>query len=309
MPNLTKDAFLAELRRRFGYIRKLESSNSLYDVGSGAARIYIRYSKIHCRNSAFYGLRKEDLQALQGYPALICLLWEGQTEPAFLKFADYEDIFQSLTPARDGQFKAQIFLHDEATELYLAKAGRFNLEGQFGWSQLDHMVGTSGKGVVPDFSHSQIQTMLSSIGTMKGFDIWIPKNDRGKLDMTLGVGMTLRESLPSGLKDIAEIAEEVDVLWIERGSNRLNGLFEVEHSTTIYSALLRFNDIHLTVPSLSQSFRIVANDMRRSVFVRQLNRPTFRTSGLNEMCAFLEYRNVFGWYKRLKSTPNAGVPV
>ncbi len=61
MPNETKDTFLAELRKRFGYLRKLEHSNSLYDVGNGDVRIYIRYSKVHARNSAFYGLRREDL--------------------------------------------------------------------------------------------------------------------------------------------------------------------------------------------------------------------------------------------------------
>ena len=301
MPNETKEAFLAELRKRFGYLRKLEHSNSLYDVGNGNARIYIRYSKVHARGSAFYGLRKEDLQALQGHPSLICFLCDERNGPLFIRFSDYEDIFQTLSPASDGQFKAQIYFQNGAAELYLARAGRFNLEGQAGWQDLEEMVKTSGAGLVPDLSHAQVQTLLSAIGLMKGFDIWIPQNNRGGVDATLGAGLSFRDGLPPGLDPISEIAEEIDVIWLDRGSNALRGLFEVEHSTPIYSALLRFNDVHISSPSAQGNFQIVANDMRRGVFARQLNRPTFRSSGLNELCGFLEYRNVFGWYKRLKS--------
>ena len=42
-----------------------------------------------------------------------------------------------------------------------------------------------------------------------------------------------------------------------------------------------------------------ANETRRSLFVRQINRPTFQTSGLSDLCTFLEYSNVFTWYRRL----------
>jgi hypothetical protein len=77
-------------------------------------------------------------------------------------------------------------------------------------------------------------------------------------------------------------------------------MFEVEHSTPIYSGLLRFNDVHLVAPLLRPRFSVVANDARRDLFVRQLNRPTFRLSGLRELCTFLDYKDVFGWYTRVK---------
>jgi len=64
MANETKADFLEELSQRYGSIRKLENSLSLYEVGDGAARIYIRYSKVHRRNQTFYGLREEDLKKL-----------------------------------------------------------------------------------------------------------------------------------------------------------------------------------------------------------------------------------------------------
>lgn len=61
MPNLLKPVLLAELKSRYGAIRKIQGSNSLYEIGNGAAKIYIRYSKIHSRKEAFYGLREDDL--------------------------------------------------------------------------------------------------------------------------------------------------------------------------------------------------------------------------------------------------------
>lgn len=108
MANHVKATFLSELERRCGKLQKLPQSLSLYVIGDEDARIYIRYSKVHGEHRTFYGLRKEDLMQLEGHPSLICFLWDGQKEPLFIRFSDYEEIFNSTSPARDGQFKAQI---------------------------------------------------------------------------------------------------------------------------------------------------------------------------------------------------------
>ena len=132
MANQLKPTLLAELKRRYGNLRKLDATQSLYEIGNGAARVYIRYSKLHQRNQGFFGLRKEDLQKLEAIPSVICFLWPGQTEPLFIRFEDYEEIFRSCMPAKDGQYKAVIYAQTEGTEIVLAKAGRFNVEGNFG---------------------------------------------------------------------------------------------------------------------------------------------------------------------------------
>lgn len=299
MPNPTKEKFLSDLRQKFGSITKLPNSNSLFDVGPGFARLYIRYSKVHPGNVTFYGLRKEDLKHIEGRPAFLVFLWENQEEPLFVPFSAYEQIFKTSEPATDGQYKAQVQLGEESTELYLARAGKFNLEGLFGWEQLSNLLETTGAETAPDLSHSQVQTLLSAIGSAKGYDIWIPQNDRSKLDQAVIGKISCRNELPSTLSCIAAVAEEIDVVWMEKGSNKVRRLFEVEHTTPIYSALLRFNDVHLAAPDANQSFQIIALDERRPAFVRQLNRPTFRASGLNQICTFLEYRNVFAWFHRL----------
>lgn len=301
MPNLVKEDFLSQLRQKFGAISKLPNSNSLYDVGSGIVRIYIRYSKVHPKGTTFYGLRKEDLKHIEGRASFVVFLWDKQEEPLFVPFSAYEQIFKFAEPASDGQYKAQILLNEESTTLYLARAGRFNLEGLFGWEQLHHLVMSQAEEATPELSHSQVQTYLSVIGASKGYDIWVPQNDRNRLDKSLIGKMNYRESLPSTLNAITEVAEEIDVVWFQKGSNQVRGLFEVEHTTPIYTALLRFNDVHLAAPDPAQSFQIIAQDSRRPAFVRQLNRPTFKASGLNQICTFLEYRNVYSWFRRFQS--------
>jgi hypothetical protein len=304
MANQLKPTLLAELKRRYGKLRKLDATQSLYEIGNGAARVYIRYSKLHQRNQGFFGLRKDDLQKLEAIPSVICFLWPGQTEPLFIRFEDYEEIFRSCMPAKDGQYKAVIYPQTEGTEIVLAKAGRFNVEGNFGYAVVDNLLDSAKLQKIPDLTHRQVQTMLGAVGTAKGFDVWIPTKDRSGLDWSLGTRFECRAELPGSFDSIKSVLQEVDVIWLHRGSSNMGTLFEVEHSTPIYSGLLRFNDVHLIAPTAVSRFTIVSNDARRALFARQVNRPTFRTSGLSELCTFLEYVDVFGWYGRIKRAPN-----
>lgn len=299
MANKIKIAFLEELKNRFGPLTKIGKSLSLYEIADASARIYIRYSKIHSRNQAFYGLRKEDLLQLEGYPSVICFLWEEQQQPVFLPYSDYEDIFHEISPANDGQYKAQIYFRDEGDELYIANAGRFNVSSYFGWQNLATLVKKSKMTEIPSLSHTQVQTLIGSIGWHKGFDIWIPINDRGRLDWSLSKPFKCATEIPYHFKTLENIISVIDVLWIERGAGNVRAFFEVEHSTPIYSGLLRFNDVYLTVKNLHATYNIVSSNERRSLFVNQLSRPTFKASGLDNSCSFMDYLNVFIWHQNI----------
>lgn len=71
----------------------------------------------------------------------------------------------------------------------------------------------------------------------------------------------------------------------------------------MYSGLLRLNDVHLMVRTVDR-LTIVSNETRKSLFVRQLRRPTFTRSGLSESCSFLHYGDVFDWYHRVLTEGN-----
>jgi hypothetical protein len=257
---------------------------------------------MHPRSTTFFGLRREDLRQLEGRVAFICFLWEGQKEPLLVPFAEFEEVFAECQPASDGQFKVQIYPRDDATILYVARSGRFNVEGYFGWLQLDHAM--KGLHAQPTLSHPQVQTLLGAIGAAKDYAVWVPLNDRADLDWSLTSRYQLIDELPPGFETVQSILREIDVIWVRPGSPGLAAVYEVEHSTPIYSGLLRLNDVRLINPKIDR-LTVVSNESRRAAFVRQLNRPTFHASSLTSVCTFLEYSEVYDWHRRLVNDTNA----
>lgn len=297
MSNPYKSQVLDSLRSRFGEVRKVMGSESLFVVGSGYALIYFRYSKVFPGGRTFFGLREMDLRRLEGHNSYLCFLLGDGSSPLFIPYSDFEEIFHGAEPAADGQYKVQLY-KDDTLQLYIARRGRFNVEGYVGMHALERTVGPESITRANSLSHSQVQTLLAGLGHLKGYDVWVPDSDAGRLDWSLTRRFQLRPSIPAGFEAVREIISCVDVVWVASGRNTVEGLYEVEHSTPVYSGLLRFNDILLTDPRLSR-FSIVSNDTRRSLFSRQLFRPTFRKSGLAELCSFLEYANVIEWHQRL----------
>jgi len=296
--NVHKARLLHDLGERFGTLQKIAGSQSLFILGDDAARIYVRYSRVHEGGGTFFGLRELDLRQLEGRNAFICFLVDDGSPPLFVPYPDFEEVFRAAQPASDGQYKAQLISQHGTLELYVARQGRFNVEGYVGFDGLARTLDAKRLRSECDLSHCQVQTLLAGIGRIKGYDVWIPEGDVCRLDWSLTDQFTLRESIPAGFGEIRPILSEIDVVWVGNGRSEIEGLFEVEHSTPIYSGLLRFNDVLLTDPRVSR-FSVVSNDSRRTLFSRQLFRPTFRKSGLAELVSFLEYGNVLDWHTRL----------
>ncbi|MGA9564098.1 MAG: hypothetical protein WBS19_01115 [Candidatus Korobacteraceae bacterium] len=267
---------------------------------SASVRIYFRYSKIHPGGRTFFGLRRADLRQLEGFRSFICFITDDGSTPLFLPYSDFEEVFHDAAVAEDGQYKVQLLNGNGGVELYVARQGRFNVEGYRGMDVVEASV-QAATAPTPTLSHSQVQTLLGGIGHIKGYDIWIPTYDSPKLDWTLTPEFRLRQAPPSVSPKVVSIASEIDVIWVGKGTDSIEALFEVEHSTTIYSGLLRFNDLFLTDPKLNR-FSIVSNESRRSCFSRQAFRPTFQRSGLSELASFLEYANVYQWHRRLSES-------
>lgn len=292
--------FKQALKERYGTLTKLPKSNSLFYKEGTEVHVYLRYSKVHNENRTFYGIRDCDLRVLEGKPSVIIFLWDGQEEPLIIPYSHFEDIFERIEPASDGQYKVVVYLNETGYELYIPKAGRFNVDNYLGWRELDNLISEQDALDIPDLTHSQVQTLLGSIGVSKGFDIWIPQKDRTRLDNHQLATSQLMSSIPLAYDKIDYIFSEVDVIWIGKGSNNVQALFEIEHSTPIYSGLLRFNDVLLFSSQKEPAYNIVANKKRRSLYLRQIARPTFTASGLNDKCSFLEYENVYRWFLSVK---------
>jgi len=298
MPNLPKEQLLQTMRERFGELRKLPNSQSLFTLGDTGVRLYIRYSKLHGKGRTFFGLRDVDLRQLEGHRSYLCLLVDKELPAVFIPYVDFEEIFHGAQSAKDGQYKAQLTSARGQLELYVARQGRFNVEGYVGLEALERDVTRGGAKHIPELTHSQVQTLLAGIGNLKGYEVFVPPSDVGRLDWSLSRKFPIAKEVPKGFRDVSSILGEIDVIWVASGRATIEGLFEVEHTTSIYSGLLRFNDVLLTNPTVSR-FSIVSEESRRSVFSRQLFRPTFRKSGLSELTTFMEYANVVDWHERL----------
>lgn len=306
MPNIHKGRFLSELAARFGSVQKLGGGQSLFAIDGTDARIYVRYSRLHDGGRSFFGLRDVDLRELEGHNSYICFIVDDDSQPVLVPFADFEEIFRGSQAAVDGQHKVQLVRSASQLELYVARQGRFNVEAFVGFAILEGSLHDGRLVSTPVLTHSQVQTFLAGIGNLKGYDVWIPASDCARIEWNLTGRFSPMSCVPAGYDEVAHILSEVDVVWIARGANTVEGLFEVEHTTSIYSGLLRFNDLLLTNPKLSH-FSIVSDDNRRSVFARQLHRPTFQKSGLSELTSFLDYRNVYQWHSRLTGTRSKGL--
>ena len=80
--------------------------------------------------------------------------------------------------------------------------------------------------------------------------------------------------------------------------------FEIEHSTSIYSGLLRLNDMASSLPKSEEiKFFVVAPKNRIWKFRQELSRPSFRR--LSEFgCAFISYEDVEEeWHDMKKQKP------
>ena len=132
--------------------------------------------------------------------------------------------------------------------------------------------------------------------------IWVPPSDRGRVAQQLpSDGIRLIEELPliDGER-ILKTVEQIDVLWLK--GRLIVRAFEVEHTTAVYSGLLRMADLLALLPNRNIPLHIVASSERRAKVLQEIRRPVFEYLGLENLpladqCTFLSYENVDDLHK------------
>lgn len=130
-----------------------------------------------------------------------------------------------------------------------------------------------------DRSHTEIQGWLRDLGHALGFAVWVASNDRGR---NLGAGRLgdgCLACLPDALASApgAEMVRLIDVLWLDKTNSTVAAAFEVEHSTSIYSGIMRMLDLALGGGGASvKGLFLVAPDDREHEVRAQLIRPAFQ---------------------------------
>ncbi|WP_034388669.1 hypothetical protein [Deinococcus sp. YIM 77859] len=129
-----------------------------------------------------------------------------------------------------------------------------------------------------DRTHTEVQGWLRDLGRALGFGVWIAANDRSRPYAGGKLGDGCLDTLPAALTGTpgAEAVRLIDVLWLERPSGRVVAAFEVEHTTSIYSGIVRMLDLALGAPEQAvEGLYLVAPDGREAEVREQLHRPAF----------------------------------
>ena len=129
-----------------------------------------------------------------------------------------------------------------------------------------------------DRTHTEIQAWIRDLGRALGYRVWVAANDRSRPYDGARLGDGCLDQLPAALANGAgaESIRLIDVLWLEAGADRVTAAFEVEHSTTIYSGVVRMLDLALSGElHTSAGLFLVAPDSREGDVRAQLRRPAF----------------------------------
>jgi hypothetical protein len=299
MANESKIASLTALEVVLGRATRTAKGNSLYRTEDGTA-LYVRYSRRHVKGAkilGFYGLRTIDLRYLQQQPKAAVVFHTDVPEDLLL--IPLHRMLEFLEPAhaaQDGSYKLQISF-SETPELILAGVGRVGLGAFLGVPLTAPR--TPVLDATPDRQHMLIQMKIKEIGLRQGFDVWIPRADRSVLVEGKPLGERCADRLEMVMpRATLPVLENIDVLWLHHNRHRLEAMFEVEHSTTIYSGLLRLNDVLIdaAVPSAS----IVTDINRLNTFLRHVSRRTFEVSGLSKLCSHYTYEDIDAWHVKTR---------
>ncbi|HQR08394.1 MAG TPA: hypothetical protein PLN21_16310 [Gemmatales bacterium] len=206
----------------------------------------------------------------------------------------------------DGQFLEKLLLRQVATpKKYPIDSAQLD---QLRPKQVKRADGTVGVTVPKDEPEKEViestksgresiknQAALARLGEAMGFRLWLPRNDRSAvLQHWQPEAGSLLDTLPLNYDNTTlETIEQIDVLWLK--GRAIQRAFEVEHSTAIYSGLLRMADLLALQPNMNISLHIVAPAERRDKVLNEIRRPVFSLlehQPLAERCTFIAYEDL-----------------
>ncbi|MDE2821302.1 MAG: ParB N-terminal domain-containing protein [Chloroflexota bacterium] len=159
-----------------------------------------------------------------------------------------------------------------------------------------------------DRTHMEMQWMLLWLGSKMGLSLWVAPDDRRKSydGNTFEELAGMLTSLPVDISAVDEsrTIERIDVLWLK--DERIVAAFEIEHTTTIYSGLLRISDMLVAINDSSIKPNIVASVERLHEARTKIKRPTFKNNGLADSCHFIPYTKLTDIYNEAKH--NGSIP-
>jgi type II restriction enzyme len=142
--------------------------------------------------------------------------------------------------------------------------------------------------------HTQIQYLLIKIGRALKYDVYVARNDRHRSYGGYSFSQLTTPGLPNmdWPPDVMDTIGLIDVIWLRPGTNEIVSAFEIEKSTSIYSGILRMEDLARSIPDCTCHFYLVAPNRREKEVAAQLHRPAFRNDLVDISLAFIPFDNL-----------------
>jgi len=142
--------------------------------------------------------------------------------------------------------------------------------------------------------HTQIQYLLIKIGRALNYNVYVARNDRHRSYDSQTFKMLTVPELPAmgWSHNVMETVSLIDVIWLKTDTGEIVSAFEVEKSTSIYSGILRMEDLARSIPECTCHFYLVAPDQRERDVMAQLARPAFRNDLADISLAFIPFNDL-----------------
>jgi hypothetical protein len=298
------DEILQLLQERFGTPNQVGRSNRLWTFGKSIT-CSVNYSKLLRGNKFFFGLSQEVADKDFDYPAtklggFVLLVCGSARDVLVLPRSLVLEMLDGVATR-----KLDVFREDEAYILQTTQHPKLNVtEFLNAYPKTPEKTRDEDKGVPApgiDRDHVKYQSALIDAGRAEGCSVWVPPGDRGLSYHKRPFSERTILKLPNfGFdENTRRIVQNIDVLWLSR--NVIRKAFEVEVSTTIYSGLLRMNDLVLAQPNNQIELYIAANNARRQKVLNQLIRPSFHS--LLSKCEFLAFECIDEAIRRIEGIP------
>jgi type II restriction enzyme len=142
--------------------------------------------------------------------------------------------------------------------------------------------------------HTHIQYLLIKIGCALGLDVYVARNDRHRSYNDESFALLTIPALPprDWPDEVMETVRLIDVIWLRPKTAEIVTAFEVEKSTSIYSGILRLEDLARSIPECDCDLYLVVPDHREREVMAQLRRPAFRDDLSDISLAFITFGDI-----------------
>lgn len=142
--------------------------------------------------------------------------------------------------------------------------------------------------------HTQMQHLLIKLGRALKYEIHVARNDRHRSYHEESFAMVTLPRLPSfgWPPEIVDTVSLIDVIWLKPDTKEIVSAFEIEKSTSIYSGILRLEDLARSIPNCSCCLYLVAPKKRENEVMAQLARPAFRNDLANLSLAYIPFHDL-----------------